>query len=62
MGIKLKGSKNINKPQIGEALWIQASKARRTSTINLRRRRTHEEHEEREEQRISNKLIAKESL
>ena len=26
-GIKLKGSKNINKPQIGEALWIQASKA-----------------------------------
>ena len=27
MGIKLKGSKNINKPQIGEALRIQASKA-----------------------------------
>ena len=27
MGIKLKGLKNINKPQIGEALRIQASKA-----------------------------------
>ena len=27
MGIKLKGSKNINKPQIGEALRIQAFKA-----------------------------------
>ena len=37
-------------------------KPRRTSTTNLRRRRTYKEHEEREEQRISNKLIAKDSL
>ena len=37
-------------------------KPRRTSTTNLRRRRTHEEHKEREEQRISNKLIARDSL
>ena len=34
-------------------------KARRTFTTNLRRRRTHDE---REEQRISNKLIARDSL
>ena len=34
----------------------------RTSTSNLRRRRMHEEHEECEEQRISNKLIARDSL
>ena len=27
MRIKLKGPKNLNKPQIGEALLIQASKA-----------------------------------
>ena len=26
MGIKLKGPKNLNKPQIGETLRIQASK------------------------------------
>ena len=37
-------------------------KPRKTSTTNLRRRRTHEEHEECEEQRISNKLIARDSL
>ena len=37
-------------------------KPRRTSTANLRRRRTHEEHKEREEQRISNKLIVRDSL
>ena len=37
-------------------------KPRRTSTTNLRRRRTQRTHEEREEQRISNKLIARDSL
>ena len=37
-------------------------KPRRTSTTNLRRRKTHEEQEDREEQRISNKLIARDSL
>ena len=37
-------------------------KHRRASTTNLQRRRTQEEHEEPEEQRISNKLIAKDSL
>ena len=113
-----KASKNLNKPQIGEALQIQFSKAlknfhhklwntknirrgiiqiifldlkvhwnqaqkppetstnhklvklyefkslkhRRTSTTNPQKGRTHKEHEEREEQRISNKLIARNSL
>ena len=45
--------------------WLYGSKPlkpRRTSTINFRRRRTHEEHEECEEQRISNKLTTKDSL
>ena len=37
-------------------------KPRRTSTTNLLRRRTHKEHKEREEQRISNKLIDRDSL
>ena len=37
-------------------------KHQRTSTTNLQKRRTHEEHEECEEQRISNKLIARDSL
>ena len=37
-------------------------KPRRTSTTNLQRQRIHEEHEEREEQMISNKLIARDSL
>ncbi|KAL4600788.1 hypothetical protein ACB092_11G224800 [Castanea dentata] len=67
-----KASRNLNKPQIGKALRIQASKAPKnfhhkpSNTKNTRRtRRTHEEHEEREEheeQRISNKLIARDSL
>ena len=38
---------------------FKPSKHRKTYTTNLRRQRTHEEHEE---QRISNKLIAKDSL
>ena len=44
MGIKLKGPKNINKPQIGEALRIQASKAPKNfnhkslNTKNIRNR------------------------
>ena len=37
-------------------------KHRKTSTTNLQRRRTHKEHEKCEEQRISNKLKAKDSL
>ena len=37
-------------------------KHRRASTTNLQRRRTQEEHEEPEEQRIYNKLIARDSL
>ena len=37
-------------------------KYRRTSTANLRRRRMHQVQEEHEEQRISNKLIAQNSL
>ena len=35
---------------------------RRTSTTNLQRWRTHKAHERREEQRISNKLIVRDSL
>ena len=38
---------------------FKPSKHRKTYTTNLRRQRTHEEHKE---QRISNKLIAKDSL
>ena len=37
-------------------------KHQRTSITNLQKRRTHEEHEECVEQRISNKLIARDSL
>ncbi|KAL4632434.1 hypothetical protein ACB092_04G050200 [Castanea dentata] len=56
-----KASRNLNKLRIGEALRIQASKAPKnfhhkpSNTKNTR-------HEEHEEQRISNKLIARDSL
>ena len=61
-----KASRNLNKSQISEAQWIQASKAPKnfhhkpSKTKNAPR--TREEHKEHEEQRISNKLIAKDSL
>jgi len=41
---------------------LKVSKPRRISTTNFQRQRTHEEHEEHEEKRISNKLIARDSL
>ena len=61
-----KASRNLNKPQISEALQIQASKAPKNFHHKPSKRRRmhkeHKEHEEREEQRISNKLIARDSL
>ena len=62
----LKASRNLNKSQISEAQQIQASKAPKnfhhkpSKTKNAPR--TREEHKEHEEQRISNKLIARDSL
>ena len=57
-----KVSENINKSKISEALWIQASKAPKNFHHKPSKMKTHEEDEEREEQRISNKLIARDSL
>ena len=61
-----KASRNLNKPQISEALRIQAFKAPKnfhhkpSKTKNApRTRRTCEEHKEHEGQRISNKLITR---
>ena len=57
-----KASRNLTNHKSVKLYGFKSLKHRRTSTINLRRRRTYEEHEEREEQRISNKLIARDSL
>ena len=61
-----KAFRNLNKPQIGKALQIQAFKAPKnfhhkpSKTKNApRTRRTCEEHKEHEGQRISNKLITR---
>ena len=61
-----KAFRNLNKPQISEALRIQAFKAPKnfhhkpSKTKNApRTRRTCEEHKEHEGQRISNKLITR---
>ena len=58
-----KASRNLKKPQINETLWIQTSKAPKNfhhkPSKKKNKRRAHKEHEE---QRISNKLIARDSL
>ena len=59
----LKASRNLNKSQISEILRIQASKAPKNFHHKpLKGKNTRRTHKEREEQRISNKLIARDSL